>query len=343
MIIRKIMFLLVAMLMAATGKTFADEIPQVVGGVRYLLDSDTKTAKVAALRGEKYAGQVTVQEKVKDGDGVEYLVTALDDHAFDECRQLTGITLPSSITTIGEQCFAFCTQLTSIVLPSSLTALSDHCFYCCYKLASVTIPSSVTSIGRYCFEGCGSLTSIDIPSSVTSLGEACFDECSGLTSLTIPSSVQKVGPSCLMRCSNLESLTFEGECPDGLAESYLISSCAIYVPGASLQAYRDVLGSKYPNIYAIQESGDTPFGQCATPTITYANGKLRFSCATPNAEYHSVIADADVMRDKYVKDGEQDLTATYTITVYATADGYKPSEKATATLRWSKGKLAIAM
>ncbi len=122
----------------------------------------------------------------------------------------------------------------------------------------------------------------------------------------------------------------------------MLTTCIIYVPKSYLQDYKDALGSKYSYIYASKDEGDdedTPSKQCATPTITYAAGKLRFASSTPGAEYHSTITDTDMMTDKYVEDGVLELSATYHISVYATAEGYQPSEKATATLYWINANL----
>ena len=122
----------------------------------------------------------------------------------------------------------------------------------------------------------------------------------------------------------------------------LQSTCIIYVPKAYLQDYKDVLGSKYSYIYALkdEEFGDqNPNKQCAVPAISYADGKLTFACSTPNAEYHYTITDTDMALDTYSKDGIVKLSAAYNISAYATADGYKPSDKATATLYWVEANL----
>ena len=74
-----------------------------------------------------------------------------------------------------------------------------------------------------------------------------------------------------------------------------------------------------------------PNGQCETPTISYANGKLRYECKTAGAIFETTITDDDIKT--HIGD-EVALTATYTINVIAKAEGYKPSEPATATLCW---------
>ena len=271
-------------------------------------------------------------------------VTSLGDYCFYFCSGLTSITIPSSVTSLGDHCFCGCSRLPSITIPSSVTSLGDHCFSYCDGLTSITIPSSVTSLGVYCFSYCDGLTSITIPSSVTSLGDHCFDGCSGLTSITIPSSVTSLGGYCFLGCLKLESVYFEGKyCRSNYANLNIPTTSIIKVPTEYLQEYKDAFGSDYKYIYAWNPDGsgdDTkPVTQCATPSVSYESGELKFASETAGAEYHYTITDADMASDAYSKEGKVTLSAAYKISVYATADGYKASDKAEATLYWINANL----
>ena len=151
-----------------------------------------------------------------------------------------------------------------------------------------------------------------------------------------------MGYYCFYDCSKFEKVTFHGKLPGNITNCDLLSTCIIYVPKAYLQDYKDVLGSKYSYIYALkdEESGEqNPNKQCGVPTISYADGKLTFASSTPNAEYHYTITDTDMASDAYSQDGTVKLSAAYNISAYATADGYKPSDKGTATLYWVEANL----
>ena len=360
--------MLVVLMLMTTSSAMAQEAKfEVIDGFRYLLDSDTKTATLVPKTDGKYSGDIIIPEKVKGNDGVEYIVaslgassfkgcsgltsitipssvTSLGDHCFDVCSGLTSITIPSSVTSLGDYCFYFCSGLTSITIPSSVTSLGDHCFYYCSGLTSIIIPSSVTSLGVDCFLGCSGLTSITIPSSVTSLDGFCFQGCSGLTSITIPSSVTSLGWYCFQDCQNLETVYFEGKyCRSNYADLKIPTTCIIKVPTEYLQGYKDSFGSDYKYIYAWNPDGsgdDTkPVTQCATPSVSYESGELKFASETAGAEYHYTITDADMASDAYSKEGKVTLSAAYNISVYATADGYKASDKAEATLYWVNANL----
>ncbi len=271
-------------------------------------------------------------------------VTSLGDYCFYFCSGLTSITIPSSVTSLGDHCFCGCSRLPSITIPSSVTSLGEACFSYCDGLTSITIPSSVTSLGYSCFSYCSGLTSITIPSSVTSLGEDCFKDCSGLTSITIPSSVTSLGGDCFLGCLKLESVYFEGKyCRSNYADLKIPTTSIIKVPTEYLQGYKDSFGSDYKYIYAWNPDGsgdDTkPVTQCATPSVSYESGELKFASETAGAEYHYTITDADMASDAYSKEGKVTLSAAYNISVYATADGYTASDKAEATLCWINANL----
>ena len=212
--------------------------------------------------------------------------------------------------------------------------------YRCSGLTSITIPSSVTSLGGVCFRDCIGLTLITIPLSVTSLDIECFYGCSGLTSITIPSSVTSLDDNCFYNCSNLETVYFKGKVPKlgYYSGPEIPTTCIIKVPSEYLQDYKDAFGENYKYIYAWNpdESGDDdkPVTQCATPSISYEAGELKFACETAGAKYHYTISDNDMATDALSEDGKVSLTAAYNISVYATADGYTASEKAEATLYW---------
>ena len=61
----------------------------------------------------------------------------IDRGAFENCGNITNITLGDSVTTIGDDAFSRCTSLTSIVIPDSVTSIGDYAFYNCTSLKDV--------------------------------------------------------------------------------------------------------------------------------------------------------------------------------------------------------------
>ena len=57
--------------------------------------------------------------------------------AFEYCSELTGVTIPYSVTSIGNSAFGLCDGLTSITIPSSVMSIGAWAFECCDNLNDV--------------------------------------------------------------------------------------------------------------------------------------------------------------------------------------------------------------
>ena len=110
---------------------------EVIENLHFSLDHKMKTATLLPKMNEHYSGDIILPEKVKDNNGVEYSVIALEDSCFENCNGLTSIDIPSSVTSLGDHCFFFCSSLTSIKIPSSVTSLGENCFMCSFNLKSI--------------------------------------------------------------------------------------------------------------------------------------------------------------------------------------------------------------
>ena len=232
-------------------------------------------------------------------------------------------------------------EITDLVIPNSVTSIGNYAFCDCSGLTSVTIPNSVTRIGTGAFRDCSGLTSVTIPNSVTSIGYGTFSNCSGLTTVTIPNSVTSIGNRAFGGCSELADVYCYAENvpstqSDAFKDSY-VDYATLYVPEASVAAYKTTEPwSGFGTIKTL--SGDTPptpeTQKCATPTISYENGKLTFSCDTEGATCQYSITDTDI---KAGSGNEVQLTTTYKVTAYATKTGYENSDEATLEINVSGG------
>ena len=153
-----------------------------VDGIYYNLIQKIKSAEVTSMPNDNYyTGEVTIPPKIIY-EGIEYNVTSIGNNAFNNCLELTSVTIPNSVTSIGEYAFCRCMEIESISIPNSVTSIGSGAFLDCYDLVSINIPNGVSSINYGTFSYCSSLASITIPNNVKVIGQSSF-AFSGLNSL----------------------------------------------------------------------------------------------------------------------------------------------------------------
>lgn len=106
------------------------------------------------------------------------------DYAFAECKYLTVINVPVTVTHIGKEAFSGCSGLRSYVSDSTskLESIGEKAFYGCVSLGSET-------------DELGNVKGITITSGVTYIGDSCFELCTKLTVVYLDSSDVVVGLS----------------------------------------------------------------------------------------------------------------------------------------------------
>lgn len=168
-------------------------------------------------------------------------VSSIGDRAFYQNKQLTGITLPGSVTNIGNEAFYGCTGITNIDIGANVNTIGTGAFGRCDQLKSFRCSMMLTNIGNYVFSFCTSLTTLHLPKSLLTIGDYAF-----------------------FGCTELDSLYFEGNAPALLGDFVFLnanSANIYYLAGAT--GWNDFYGGrpattwneKTPFIYQIL--GDT--------------------------------------------------------------------------------------
>ena len=155
-----------------------------VNGIYYKkTSSNTVEVTYKELMAESYSGSVSIPSSIKVKN-VTYKVTAIGIYAFYLCKNLTSVTIPTSVTKIDGCAFEGCSGLTSVTIPNSVTYLGVDAFARCTGLKSIDIPNSVTKIDQLAFSNCTAMTSATIGSGVTNIQNKAFDGCTALTAVT---------------------------------------------------------------------------------------------------------------------------------------------------------------
>lgn len=173
-----------------------------------------------------------------------YNVVGIDEGAFDNCPNLTSVSIRKNIKSIDSGAFRNCRNLskinvsdgnpyfsslngvlfnkdfTSIVcypqnkteseysLPDSVVSISEYAFCNCLNLSYVNIPKGIKAIGDYIFYGCTNLSNLNMPDDCESIGNYSFYGCTNLSNLKISNNCRSIGDYAFYGCENLTCLEF---------------------------------------------------------------------------------------------------------------------------------------
>ncbi len=201
-------------------------------GVKYALTNDDVMIV--------YGCDDTVTEIEIENSIQGYSVTAINEKAFYENKNLASLIIGDNVTSIAYKAFYNCTALTNITIGDSVTNIGDFAFYNCSGLTVIEVitgnnsyhsdgnclietatntlilgcmnsiiptDGSVTNIGSYSFYGCSQLTTITIPNSVTNIADYVFYNCSNLSNVTMGTGVTSIGRYSFYNCDLLKNIT----------------------------------------------------------------------------------------------------------------------------------------
>ncbi|MCI9678981.1 MAG: leucine-rich repeat domain-containing protein [Oscillospiraceae bacterium] len=124
-----------------------------------LLSADGKTLLLSL--GE--LGHYVVPERVE----------VIGASVFKDLTELTGITLPNSLTVIESEAFAG-SGLRAVRFGGGLRTIKDNAFFRCEQLTRVVFAEGLEKIGSRAFEGCP-ISLVELPASLRTLAPDSFD------------------------------------------------------------------------------------------------------------------------------------------------------------------------
>ena len=239
---------------------------------KYISFADAEVERVLMSKGVSSDGVgITIEDAEKVTDISSWFRGNTAITSFDEFEYFTGVTfLGTSTNQTSGGAFNGCTSLQSIKLPSSVTHLRPGAFYNCTSLRNVGDLSNIKQIGIYAFTGTLLEGELNLASAeeiigyrsfaktnitkIVSLGNAtiiggstqsttgAFAECRLLQSVELPSTLTEIQNWAFYKCAALETIICRASTPPTLGTSVFNgSTCPIYDPDASLEAYKTAL------------------------------------------------------------------------------------------------------
>ena len=205
-------------------------------------------------------------------------VPSIEIEAFAYCSKLTSVSLPESLEFIGASAFNTCVSLSEIIIPDKCKSISSNAFYRCRGLQKVVIGNSVQRIYQSAFTDCSNISEIVFGEELTTIDDGAFGGCSSITSLSFKSKIERIeyrafinctslkelvlgegmsffGQEAFLNCNALESVTVKAITPPTYGYRMFAfpetSTCSIYVPASSVDAYKTAWRSYASRIQAI--------------------------------------------------------------------------------------------
>lgn len=144
-------------------------VPRNITGDIALLD-DVREIPSAAFQNCVNLTTITLPEEV----------ISIADGAFNNCKNLQEIFMGDKLESIGEYAFSKCSSLTIVNFPTSVKSIKAAAFADCENLSYALFHEGVESIGKMAFYNCGHLKGVQLPSTLRSIGESAFKECVSL-------------------------------------------------------------------------------------------------------------------------------------------------------------------
>lgn len=144
-------------------------------------------------------------------------VIEIGESAFEDCKHIQEVILPTTVSVIGKKAFYNCIRLKKVNLSEGLTTISESAFFKCENLSDMILPDSVKNIGESAFQGCTAFDFKKLPENLRTVNPYTFAGC-GVKSLTVNklTSIEKFAFSncnsltqCVIDCAYIEESAFK--------------------------------------------------------------------------------------------------------------------------------------
>lgn len=291
---------------------------------------------------------------------IKPLMTDIKNSVFYNCSRLTKVIIADSETVLnlgsnqsgsgsykddyGNPLFSSC-PLDTVYIGRNIdyntsSSYGYSPFYRNTSLRAVKITDEETEISENEFYGCTNLQRVVIGDGVTKIDKWAFSDCSSLKFFAFGTQVQTIEQEAFSDCASVIEISSKAATPPVCGAQALDDinkwECKLFVPDGATEAYQDA--EQWMDFF-FKEEGEGTVAQgssaqagnnqkCETPTITVDGGTVKFNCKTGGVIYHYSLTSTDAKND--ISNNNVEVKNSYTITVYASKEGYIDSDVAHA-------------
>lgn len=218
-------------------------------------------------------------------------ITSISGWAFQGCKKVTSVTLPSQLEGIGEGAFAE-TGLTSIFIPQTVTYIRDNPFRDCPDLTSIRVDTDNYEYSDHWHADgeCNAILKIYRDPWDDSINDKIVDVVAGCKNTIMPRDVNQIMPYAFAGCTGLKSVTFRSITPDDTERPGLT-----FIGAHAFDGCVDLEGLFIP--YTVTNIGEAAFGGCgglesievaASNEFYYSSGNTLIQ---KNGYYYDYVGD----------------------------------------------------
>lgn len=173
-----------------------------INGINYQLQDDLTAVVLPLKNGEKYRGELVIPSTV-EFEGKTYTVNYFGQGAFVNCKHLTAISIPASITGQAWSIFEGCENLHKV-------NVEDLAAFIRLEVGGWWTGSPFFEYGADLYLNGEIVRHLVIPEGIEEVGYCKFANCTSIESVTMPSTMKVAGVYSFAHCPKLKTVDMLG-------------------------------------------------------------------------------------------------------------------------------------
>lgn len=166
-----------------------------------------------------------------------------------QASSIREVSLPDGIKKIGDYAFYQCASLVTCTMGQSIEEIGFSVFHGDKLLAGIINLPALKKIANVAFKDCQKISAIESLGSITIINGSAsqggtFQGCNSMTFVRLPATLETISAYAFWACTGIKTLICEAAVPPSIVSTSIPNnaSMAVYVPDASVEAYKTATG-----------------------------------------------------------------------------------------------------